>query len=262
MQLIDSHCHLDFTDFDADRDEVLSRSRAAGVQRFVLAAISRQHWSRLWQLVNQHPDCYGTLGLHPYFLNDHDPEDLDALRQQLEQHHQHPRLYAIGEIGLDWQLDGLDRQQQQFYFEEQLKLAQDFKLPVIVHVRKAHAAVIATLKRITPQRGGIIHAFNGSLEQALEYRRLGFLLGIGGAYSWPNARKLRAMLSKLPLEQLVLETDSPDMSPAFISGQRNSPEYLPRLCQQLATELLHIAPESLARHTTDNLNRLFDWQND
>lgn len=259
MHLIDSHCHLDFPDFDADRNEVLARARAAGVQGFVLAAISREHWSRLWQVVEQYDDCYGTLGLHPYFLDDHRPEDLDALREQLQQYRQHPKLCAIGEIGLDWQLTDLDREQQQFYFEEQLKLAQEFDLPAILHVRKAHADVIATLKRIPPARGGIIHAFNGSYEQALEYRKLGFLLGIGGAYSWPNARKLRTLLPRLPLEQLVLETDSPDMTPAFAADQRNSPEHLPQLCRLLADELLDMPAEQLARQTSANLCRLFGW---
>ena len=257
MHLIDSHCHLDFPDFEADRNEVLARARTAGVQGFVLAAISRQHWPRLWQVVEQHDDCYGTLGLHPYFLADHQPEDLDALREQLQRYRQHPKLCAIGEIGLDWQLTNLDREQQQFYFEEQLKLAQKFDLPAILHVRKAHADVIATLKRIPPARGGIIHAFNGSYEQALEYRKLGFLLGIGGAYSWPNARKLRALLPRLPLEQLVLETDSPDMAPAFAANQRNSPEHLPQLCRLLADELLEIPAEQLACQTSANLQRLF-----
>lgn len=259
MDLIDSHCHLDFPDFDDDRSQLLARARAAGVQRFVLAAISREHWSRLWRVVEQHDDCYGTLGLHPYFLADHQPADLEALRQQLQQLRQHPRLCAIGEIGLDWQLDGLDRAQQQFYFEAQLGLAQEFELPVILHVRKAHAEVIATLKRISPARGGIVHAFSGSYEQALEYRKLGFLLGIGGAYSWPRARKLRALLPRLPLAQLALETDSPDMAPAFAAGQRNSPEHLPQLCRLLAEELLHMPAGQLARHTSDNLCRLFGW---
>lgn len=259
MYLIDSHCHLDFPDFDADRSQILDRARAAGVQRLVLAAISRQYWPRLWHVVEQYEGCYGTFGLHPYFLADHRPDDLAALRHQLEQHRQHPKLCALGEIGLDWQLAGLDRPQQQFYFEEQLKLAQAFDLPVILHVRKAHAEVIATLKRIPIPRGGIIHAFNGSFEQALEYRKLGFLLGIGGAYSWPNAHKLRSLLPRLPLEQLVLETDSPDMAPAFAAHLRNSPEHLPQLCRLLAEDLLAMPAGQLANQTSVNLGRLFGW---
>lgn len=259
IYLIDSHCHLDFPDFDHDRDAVLQCAAAAGVQHLILAAVARSHWDRLWRCVEQHPACHGTLGLHPYFLAEHTPEDLNELRVQLTVRRQHPKLCAIGEIGLDYQLTQLPADAQQFYFEAQLKLAQEFNLPVIVHVRKAHAQTIATLKRIPVQRGGIIHAFNGSLEQALEYRKLGFLLGIGGAYSWPAARKLRALLPRLPLEQLVLETDSPDMAPAFAAGQRNSPEYLLRLCHLLATELLNLPAEQLARQTSHNVQQLFGW---
>lgn len=259
MYLIDSHCHLDFPEFDHDRDTVLQHAAAGGVQRLVLAAVSRQHWARLWNCVEQYPACYGTLGLHPYFIAKHQPTDIAALREQLVSR-QHPKLCAIGEIGLDYQLPDLPVNIQQFYFEEQLKLAQEFNLPVIVHVRKAHAACIATLKRFPIARGGIIHAFNGSYEQAVEYRKLGFLLGIGGAYSWPAARKLRAMLLRLPLDQLALETDSPDMAPAFAARQRNSPEHLPRLCQLLAEDVLNIPATQLAQQTSDNVKRLFGWQ--
>ncbi len=259
MYLIDSHCHLDFPEFDRDRGKILQQAATLGVQRLVLAAVSRQYWPRLWRVVEEHPACYGTLGLHPYFLRQHQPGDLEALRKHLERYREHPKLCAIGEIGLDYQLREPDHSSQQFYFEAQLKLAQEFNLPAIIHVRKAHAQTIATLKHIPPARGGIIHAFNGSYEQAQEYRKLGFLLGIGGAYSWPNARKLRTMLPRLPLEQLALETDSPDMAPAFAAGQRNSPENLPRLCQRLADELLHIPAGKLACQTSQNVARLLGW---
>lgn len=262
MHLIDSHCHLDFPDFDHDRDAVLQRAAADGVRRLILAAVSRQHWARLWSCVEQYPACYGTLGLHPYFIAEHHPADIAVLREKLVSRQQHPKLCAIGEIGLDYQLSDLPADIQQFYFEEQLQLAQEVNLPVIVHVRKAHAVCIATLKRFPIARGGIIHAFNGSYEQAMEYRKLGFLLGIGGAYSWPTAKKLRALLPRLPLDQLVLETDSPDMAPVFAAGQRNSPEYLPRLCRLLAEELLDIPATQLAQQTSNNVSRLFDWRPD
>lgn len=259
MRLMDSHCHLDFPDFAADRDQILQQAAAQGIERLIVAAISREHWPRLWQLVEAQPACYGTLGLHPYFLDQHQPDDLLALREELLKRHAQPKFCAIGEIGLDYQIPNADRATQQFYFEKQLELAVEFAVPVIIHVRKAHARVIDILKAVRPPAGGIIHAYNGSLEQAVEYRKLGFFLGIGGAYSWPNARKLRRMLPLLPLEQLVLETDSPDMSPAFAQGQRNTPLNLPRLCQLLADELLDISAEQLARQTSLNLCRLFGW---
>lgn len=259
MQLIDSHCHLDFPDFDQDRADVIQQAEKLGVQRFVLAAVSREHWPRLWHTAQSFASCYASIGLHPYFLAQHQPDDICAMRLWLEKNCDWPKLCAIGEIGLDYQITELDRAEQQFYFEQQLQLAKEFSLPVIVHARKSHAQVIATLKQIKPERGGIIHAFNASLEQAKEYQKLGFLLGIGGAYSWHHARKLRAMLPKLPLQQLVLETDSPDMPPSFQAGQRNSPQNLPRLCQLLADELLHIPAPQLASQTTNNLFRLFNW---
>ena len=259
MHLVDSHCHLDFPIFDHDRTEVLHRAAALGVQRFVLAAVTRQHWSRLWQTVNTHQGCYGTLGLHPYFLAEHQPEDLHELRTLLQRYRGHSKLCAIGEIGLDFHLPELEPTEQQFYFVEQLKLAQEFKLPVIIHARKAHAQVIKTLKEFPVPRGGIIHAFNGSYEQAQEYQELGFLVGIGGAYSWPNARKLRTLLPRIPLQQLALETDSPDMPPSFSATSRNSPEYLPKMCHLLANELLQIPATELAKQTTANVSQLFGW---
>lgn len=260
MPWVDTHCHLDFPDFDHDRDQVLQACRQQGVQRLVLAAISRQHWSRLWQLVDstEQPQLYGTLGLHPYFLAEHQPSDLALLRQQLAARADHPKLCALGEIGLDFYLPELDREQQVYYFTEQLKLAQHFALPVILHVRKAHAEVIALLKQHAVPRGGIVHAFNGSAEQAQDYIKLGFMLGIGGAYTWPRARKLRTTLPRLPLNHLVLETDSPDMSPAFNAGQRNSPALLPRIGDELAA-LLDIPATQLAAHTSANAQRLFGW---
>lgn len=259
MYLIDSHCHLDFPDFDADRDTVLQQAARQGVERLILCAVERRHWPRLWQTVEASAACYGTLGLHPYFTDRHQPADLQHLREQLIRYRQHPSLCAIGEIGLDYQLATAQPDVQRFYFEAQLELAQTFDLPVIVHVRKAHAQVLDCIKRIAPARGGIIHAYNGSFEQAQEYHKLGFLLGIGGAYSWPAARKLRALLARLPLQQLVLETDSPDMAPAFAAGQRNSPERLPQLCRVLADVRGDITAEQLAWHTSNNLCRLMGW---
>jgi len=260
MQLIDSHCHLDFPQFDSDRTQVLAACHQLGVTKLVLAAVTREHWARLWQLVEntEQPQLYGSFGLHPYFLSEHQPDDLQQLRQQLSSHQQHPRLCAIGEIGLDYYLPELDRQQQLFYFTEQLKLAKEFALPVILHVRKAHAEVIQLLKQHALPRGGIVHAFSGSYEQALEYIKLGFLLGIGGAYTWPNASKLRAMLPRLPLASIVLETDSPDMAPAFAAGQRNSPTNLPQICTELAP-LFDTPATQLAHHTTHNAKQLFAW---
>jgi TatD DNase family protein len=258
MRLIDTHTHLDFPDFDADRAEVLSRSRACGVERLVVLGVEQSHWQRLWDLVQQDPGLYAAFGLHPLYLDSHQPAHLSELRDWLQRLAGHPQLCAVGEFGLDYFLEQLDRERQQHLFEAQLKLAIEFELPALLHVRRAHAMTIATLKRFKPQRGGIIHAFAGSREEAREYLKLGFKLGLGGAPTWPQALRLRKVISQLPLDALVLETDAPDMAPAMHPNQRNSPAYLADICTALAA-LLAVSPEQLAAASSRNAAELFGW---
>jgi TatD DNase family protein len=143
-------------------------------------------------------------------------------------------------------------------FDAQLQLAADFNLPALIHVRRSHAAVIATLKRFRLPRAGIIHAFAGSKEESREYIKLGFKLGLGGAATWPQALRMHRVLAELPLESVVLETDSPDMAPAMYPGQRNSPAHLPAICAALAG-IMAISPERLAAVSTANACELFNW---
>ncbi|OIN48771.1 hydrolase TatD [Pseudomonas azotoformans] len=258
MELIDTHTHLDFPDFDDDRREVLTQSRALGVRRMVVLGVYQQNWQRLWDLVQADEGLFAAFGLHPVYLDDHRPPDLTALGDWLTRLRGHRQLCAVGEIGLDYFLEQLDRERQQSLFEAQLKLAVEFQLPALLHVRRSHAAVIATLKRIRLPRGGIIHAFAGSHEEAREYIKLGFKLGLGGAPTWPQALRMHKVLAQLPLESVVLETDSPDMAPAMFPGQRNSPEHLPAICTALA-ERMGISPLSLAEASTRNACELFNW---
>lgn len=258
MELIDTHTHLDFPDFDADRSEVLQRSRHLGVRRMVVLGVYQQNWQRLWDIVQQDAGLFAAFGLHPVYLDQHRPADLNALGDWLTRLNKHPQLCAVGEIGLDYFLEHLDRERQQVLFEAQLQLAQEVQLPALLHVRRSHAAVIATLKRIRLPRGGIIHAFAGSYEEAREYLRLGFKLGLGGAATWPQALRMHKVLVRLPLEAVVLETDAPDMAPAMFPGQRNSPEHLPAICAALA-ERMGVAPETLAEASTRNACELFGW---
>ncbi|KRP62440.1 TatD family hydrolase [Pseudomonas trivialis] len=258
MELIDTHTHLDFPDFDSDRREVLAHSRQLGVQRMVVLGVYRQNWQRVWELVQTDEGLFAAFGLHPVYLEQHRPADLTELGDWLTRLHGHRQLCAVGEIGLDYFLQMLDRERQQPLFEGQLKLAEDFKLPALVHVRRSHACVIATLKRIRLSRGGIIHAFAGSLEEAREYIKLGFKLGLGGAATWPQALRMHRVLAQLPLEAVVLETDSPDMAPAMYPGQRNSPQHLPAICTALA-ERMGISPLVLAETSTRNARELFNW---
>ena len=259
MGLIDSHTHLDFPDFDAYRQQLLTRSKALGVERMVVLGVYQRNWQRLWDLVQTDHQLYAAFGLHPVYLNEHRPEHVTELGQWLSRLAAHPQLCAVGEIGLDYYLPELDREAQQQLFEAQLQLAADFQLPALLHVRRSHAQVIATLKRFKLQRGGIVHAFAGSREEAREYIKLGFKLGLGGAATWPQALRLRKVIVDLPLDAIVLETDSPDMAPAMYPTQRNSPEHLPDICQALA-EVMGISPERLAEATTANARELFGWK--
>ena len=258
MQLIDSHTHLDFPDFDADRVQLLARSRAMGVERMVVLGVYQSNWQRLWDLVQTDSQLYAAFGLHPVYVDQHRPEHVSELGEWLNRLAGHPQLCAVGEIGLDFFLPELDRDPQQQLFEAQLKLASDFQLPALLHVRRSHAQVIATLKRFRLQRGGIIHAFAGSREEAREYIKLGFKLGLGGAATWPQALRLRKVIADLTLDSIVLETDSPDMAPAMYPNQRNSPEHLPDICRALA-DVMNLRPEQLAEASTANACEVFGW---
>ena len=259
MQLIDTHTHLDFPDFDADRLQLLADSRALGVERMVVLGVYQSNWQRMWDLVQTDSQLHAAFGLHPVYLNEHRPEHVLELEQWLSRLAGHPQLCAVGEIGLDYFLPELDRDGQQQLFEAQLQLAADFKLPALLHVRRSHAQVIATLKRFKLQRGGIVHAFAGSREEAREYIKLGFKLGLGGAATWPQALRLRKVIAHLPLDAIVLETDAPDMAPAMYPNQRNSPQHLPDICRALA-EIMGISPEQLAKATTANACEVFGWK--
>lgn len=259
MTLIDTHTHLDFDDFDADRQTVLSHCKQLGVERMVVLGVYHRNLQRVWNLALTEPQVYAALGLHPIYLDEHRPEHLHALRDRLSTLAGHPKLCAVGEIGLDYYVESLDRERQLEIFDSQLQMAAEFNLPALLHVRRSHADTIATLKRFKLKRSGIVHAFAGSREEAREYVKLGFKLGLGGAATWPQALRMHRVIAELPLDSVVLETDSPDMAPAMYPGVRNSPEHLPQICDALA-KLMDISPARLARASTDNANEIFGWQ--
>jgi len=250
MELIDTHCHLDVPDFDADREAVIRRTQALGVVAVVIPAIHRAGWAGLLALCDQaserDPDLYPALGLHPVYLDRHQDADIQALEMAVAE----ARPVAVGEIGLDYYVRELDRARQQAIFEAQLRIARAADLPVLLHVRKAHEQVLATLRRI-PVRGGIAHAFSGGIEEARRYRDLGFVLGFGGMLTFARSHKLRALAAALPIDSIVLETDAPDLTVAAHQGSRNSPEYLPDVLSALA-EVRGEDPASLAVRTTAN----------
>jgi TatD DNase family protein len=229
MRLIDTHCHLDVEEFAADREAVVARARAAGVSDFVIPGIYREEWPQLIAFCRSGPGLHPALGLHPVYLARHTEADLAELPVWVERE----QPLAIGEIGLDFQLRDLDRVRQQEVLERQLAVAREFRLPVLLHVRKAHDEMLRTLRRAKLD-GGICHAFNGSLQQAQQYLDLGFKLGFGGMLTYERSNKLRALARTLPLNALVLETDAPDLTVASHRFERNSPEYLPEILQALA----------------------------
>jgi TatD DNase family protein len=256
VKIIDTHCHLDVAEFDADRLDVLQRATEHGVCGIVVPGVSSSGWIGLRDFCASDRRLYPAYGLHPVYLDTHQPADLQALEAWLERE---PAV-AVGEIGLDYYVDGLDHRRQQILFEQQLELARAAGLPVLLHVRKAHDPVLATLKRIRVC-GGIAHAFNGSLQQASQYRDLGFKFGFGGMLTFERSSRLRALARDLPLEDLVLETDAPDMTVAQHRGERNSPEYLP-YCLAALAEIRYEPVEELARRTTANARevlRLERW---
>ena len=249
--IIDTHCHLNLEAFDPDRDKVLQYSRQSGVIAQIIPATEASGWEQLLELCSEHHDLYPALGLHPVFLQQHTPANIEKLAITAKTAHP----VAIGEIGLDFAIKSLDRDTQQQLFEAQLIIAKNAGLPVIIHARKSHDVVIRLLRKHRIS-SGTIHAFSGSLQQGMHYYELGFKLGFGGMLTFERSRKLRQLAHDLPAEALVLETDAPDMTVAAHRGERNSPQYLPHVLAALAgarDESL----EEVARYTTNNARSLF-----
>ena len=242
MPWIDSHCHLDAHEFDADRDAVLRRARAAGVGMLVLPAVAVAGFAGLIALAHRHGLAYA-LGIHPLCVDAADDADLDRLADALRAHRDDPRLVAVGEIGLDHFVPGLDRARQERFYAAQLKLAREQALPVILHVRRSADGLLKHLRR-TEVPGGIAHAFNGSDAQAAHFAGRGFKLGFGGNMTFERALQIRHLAATLPAEVPVLETDAPDIPPHWLyvkaderehrPPSRNEPAELPRIAQTMA----------------------------
>jgi TatD DNase family protein len=250
--LIDSHSHIDTDAFDADRSDVVARARAAGVTRQMVPAIARDGWEQLAHVCATHAGLYPAYGLHPMFLDRHDPRHLDDLIEIIARE----QPLAIGECGLDFHVEGLDRDTQYDYFTRQLEIARDHDLPVIVHARRAFDEVTACFRRIGKLRG-VVHSFSGSAQQASALWNLGFSLGIGGPVTYPRARRLRDIVAHMPLEFLLLETDSPDQPLHGHQGQRNEPARLTGVLKVVA-ELRNQSESDIAEATCENARRLFN----
>jgi TatD DNase family protein len=228
--LIDTHCHLDAAEFDADRDNVATQAIQKGVSRIVIPAVARDNFDTVIHISNQHKHCSYALGIHPMYVDNATVDDIEILKTYVAENNP----VAIGEIGLDYFVTKSNIAQQTFFFTEQLKLAKQHDLPVILHVRHAVDDILKQLRRYQLV-GGIAHAFNGSFQQAEQFIALGFKLGFGGAMTYSRALRIRELATKLPLESMVLETDSPDIPPEWVRAKgRNTPLELPKIAQVLA----------------------------
>jgi len=249
--IIDSHCHIDFADFDADRSEVIQRAQQAGVNKIIVPGVQHTYWERVRDCCDAYPALYPCYGLHPYFIAEHSRNDIQALQSYIEQH----QPVAIGECGLDFFLKDLDRAQQQFYFTQQLDIALQTDLPVVIHARKSTEAVIDAIKQ-RPGLRGMIHSYAGSYEQAVKLIDMGFYLSFGGPLTFEQATRLRKLVSQLPLDCILVETDAPDQPGQMANRQRNEPAFIVEVVAQIA-QLHNTDSAHVADATTNNANTLF-----
>jgi TatD DNase family protein len=257
--LIDSHCHLDYLDIPSVAGGIagaLERGRQAGVTAIIVPAVDPSNFDRVAMLAKAYPEVYFALGIHPMYVQGLGDDALIALQNALDRYRHNPKLIAVGEIGLDHYVPGLDREKMEAFYSAQCEFARDWNLPVILHVRKAQDRVLKHLRQSGITRG-IAHAFNGSLQQAQAFIAQGICLGFGGAMTYPRANQIRRLAAALPLESIVLETDSPDIAPAWRArGQPNEPQEIAAIAEEMA--LLRFAcAKDIAVQTSENLARLF-----
>jgi len=258
---VDSHCHLDFSEFDGDRASVWQNCRELGVRACIVPGVTPEQWASLDKLSQHSNTIYYSVGLHPWWIGKYLPdmtswdEKIDRLNHIQSLSLDAENCVAVGECGLDATIETpLD--QQQHFFSAQVVLAKKYQKPLIIHNRKAHNEIMALIKKIRPERGGVIHGFSGSEALARRYIAMGFFIGVGGTITYSRAQKTRDAVRKIPLTGIVLETDAPDMPLCGQQGKRNSPQNIPMIAKTLAD----IRGESLAKiasQTTKNAIRLF-----
>lgn len=264
LVLVDSHCHLDLSQFDADREAVVLAARAAGVRLIVNPGIDLTHCRQAIALAETYPDVYAAVGIHPTSSADFEPALVDELRQLAR----HPKVVAIGEIGLDYHWDTVAPEQQALALQAQLELAADVGLPVIIHNREASDDVARILAQWVDSPGfrhsalaerpfaGVLHAFSGDLSLVQQAYDWNFVLSLGGPVTFKNARELHALVPQLRLDRLMLETDAPYLTPHPYRGQRNQPAYVELVCRRLAA-LNELPVEDVAQRTTSVAQRFF-----
>lgn len=262
--LIDTHCHLDDDRFNPDRLAVMQRAQAAKVARIIIPAVGPSNFVAVRELAHQYPGGAYALGIHPLFIATAQASDLERLDDELAARRDDPLLVAVGEIGLDFFVPALKtpamQSRQERFYQAQLRLAKKYDLPVILHVRRAQDRILKYLRRM-PGLTGVAHAFNGSMQQAEQFLNLGFKLGAGGAMTFPRARQIRRLVTEIPLEHWVLETDAPDIPPAWLENipagrPRNEPAEVARIAESMA-ELQQLPVSDVIERTGRNACRLF-----
>ncbi|MCH4813229.1 TatD family hydrolase [Vreelandella neptunia] len=251
--LVDAHCHLDFAQFDHDRTAVFEAARAVGVSHFIVPGTTRASWPQVLAL-GERSDTSICLGLHPYFVEQHQASDIAALDSLLSEH---PEAIGVGECGIDGRFtDTLEMQWH--YFDAQLRLAKQHSLPVVVHCVHANDKVAKRLRQLALPQAGLIHAFSGSIEQATKFLDLGFKIGLGGAVTYERAKRLRRAVKALPDGVFVLETDSPDMPLSGYQGRRNEPRRIVNVCDTVA-QLRSQTKEEVANQSSAAAAALFGF---
>ncbi len=253
--MIDSHCHLDLPAFATDWEAVIAECQARGIHRILVPGTTPSGWQRQRQMASQYACLDIAFGLHPYFFPAHPETALVKLADLLAATDRDNGLVALGEIGIDASIDS-PVSRQQALFEEQLKLAAQYTLPVILHHRRSHHLLIESIKRCQFSGGGVVHAFSGSEQVANSYIDLGFKLGVGGTITYARAIKTRQTLANTDLRYLLLETDAPDMPLAGRQGSRNSPVHLKEVATTLA-ELHNLNLSEVSAQTDNNYQSVF-----
>ena len=250
--LFDSHAHIDNQRFDSDRDEVLARARENGVTGIINAGACMPSSAASIELAEKYPEVYAAVGVHP-----HDAEGVkDEDYEQLADWSRHPRVVAIGEIGLDYYYDYSPRAIQKEVFIRQIDVARQMQLPIIIHDRDAHGDVLEIVKKEAQGVTGVFHCFSGSMEMARECLALGFYIAVGGSVTFKNAAKLPTIAASVPLDRLLFETDCPYLTPQPYRGRRNEPAYV-RIVAEYVAGLRQMELPALAEATTANVKRLF-----
>ena len=249
---IDSHAHIQIDQFNSDRDAVLQRALDVGVSNILIIGIDVETSQKAVELAEKHENIYASVGMHPHSATELTDDILSTFRVQLD----HPKVIALGEIGLDYYRNLSPHEIQKDAFEKQLNLAEEMNTPIIIHNRDAYADILPILEKRQGKINGVLHCFTGNIELMQRSIDIGFHIGIGGIVTYPNAKDVQAVAKQIPLERLLIETDCPWLTPQFRRGKRNEPSYVPAIAKKIA-ELRNSTTEEIGVVTTNNFNTLF-----